>query len=423
MRSLFSSPEKRITSLFLLFYIFLFIYSPRLVSFNTSHILFIIGLLYLIFNYKKCVDVYVKTKLIVFINVLLFIKLFSVLMAGAYGLEKDFYGVYQLCIELPVCVVFVISLMKQSEYKSEDLVTLIIIVGIIQSIIGVLMLISPSFKEIIDTHRHQFWNDKLIGLSTWRMYGLSDNLLHVTPIVQAVIAMLIIIRASEKLVYLCVFPLFIIFCAINTRTSVVLMFLIVVLHFLFNHEASKKIVVLGFILLFVLIGGVSVLIFIETKSAEGFEYLVTGYNAVMNTIIGESDNSTKFSNGYNSIPSDILVFIFGAGQGVQGGLKFGGDIISGDMGYVNDIWRYGIFLSLLLWWVIFKRIKLIKKSSLYCAKFVAISMLVAFMISHFKGNTTYYCDYMVLLLLISSSYYLDIKEPKWRKKDALKSQK
>lgn len=408
MKSLFSSPIKGLISLFLILYIFLFVYSPRLVSFNISHFLFLIAFVYITFNIRKVMKVLMKTRLYVFVAVILIVKLYSILIAFGNGLEIDFYGLYQLGVELPACAIFVIALMKKYSYKSEDLVTIIIVVGVIQTIIGICMLSSPQFKEIVDHHRYQFWDDRMIGLSSWRMYGFSDNMLHSTPIIQAVIALLILIRSSKKIILLGIIPFFFIYCAINTRTSVVVLVLVFALHFMFNQQVKRKLLTLWMLFLGGVICGTSLFVFMETNSEKGFEYLMAGYNAILDTTQGENSHAETFSSGYNSLPTNMLTLMVGVGRSIQGGFNYFGQIIRGDMGFVNDIWRYGVILSLLLWWTVIRRARYIKYSTFLGAKYISIIMPLVFLISEFKGTTIFYCDYMVLLILMSCSFILDV---------------
>lgn len=349
------------------------------------------------------------------------IKFVSLITASFYGYPPDYYGLFQMCIELPVCIIFVITLLKKYSYNSEDLVSLIIIVGIIQTVIGVLMLSIPSFKDLVDTHRHQFWDDRMIGLSTWRMFGFADNLLHITPIVQALIALLIIFKSSKNIFLLFFVPLFFLFCIMNSRTSAFVFVLIVLLYFLFVRKIPNKKRTASVLLILFTFSISSLLILLAANSKEGFEYFVTGYEAIMDVSQGKDNSTVVFSSGYNSITTDLSTLLFGVGHYIQEGLIYDGIVYIGDMGFVNDVWRYGIILSFVLWLVFIHRANYIKQSRFVGGHIMSTIMIVVFLISQFKGTTTYYCDYTVLLLLLSCSFVLDKKrEPIIKKRYRLR---
>ena len=108
MKSLFPSLGRGLVSTFIIVYTFLFIYSPRLVSFNTCHILFAIAVPFCIFNLKKIVKLLRRAKVGSFFLVLFIAKIFSFVIAFINGYENELYGIFQMCVELPICLVFFI---------------------------------------------------------------------------------------------------------------------------------------------------------------------------------------------------------------------------------------------------------------------------------------------------------------------------
>lgn len=375
---------------------------------NTSHLVFVFSFPFFFFNIGRCWKVFTQSKLFYFVLLLICIKTFAIFTASVNNLDPDYYGLLQLCVELPVCVTSFMVLLKRFSYKSDDLITLLIIVGVIQTAIGMLMIISPTFKELVDSQRHQFWEDSYIGLSSWRMFGLSDNLLHITPIVQAVIAFFILLRSSKHIWLSLLIPPFFMLCAVNTRTSAVIFIILSILYFVFAPNLRRKNYVFLILLAVTIFTASSLLLFMETNAEGGYEYFVTGYEAVMDFSSGDtSDSSVAFSSGYNSFPDDLSTLIIGTGHGIQGGLKYNGHNFSGDMGFINDIWRYGILLSLVLWGAFIWQAKSINNLELENSRLVSIAMIVVFLLSQFKGTTIFYCDYVVLLYLLSCAGALD----------------
>lgn len=408
MNSLFPSFSKGVLSLLLIIFLFLFVYSPRMMSFNTSHLLLLFAFPFSLFNFKRCKDVFVRSKLNNLVLFFLVAKLVSLFTASIYDIEPDYYGCFQLCFELPIIITSVMVFMKKHFYTSEDLLTFLIIIGIIQTLIGFLMIVFPSFKEIIDNQRHQFWDDRYIGLSSWRMFGLSDNLLHITPIVQALIAFFILLRSSNNLWMTLLLPLFFVLCALNTRTSAVVFFILLFLYFVFAKNVHHKGYVFICLLLIITFSFSSLLVFMSTNAEGGYEYLKIGFDGVLGFLNGDaSASNVAFSSGYNALPNDLLLFLFGIGHEIQTGLKYNGQYFEGDMGFLNDVWRYGAIMSLLLWTGIMWQARLIKKAKIVNSRLITIAMIIVFLVSQYKGTTIVYCDYIVVLLLLSCSFVLD----------------
>ena len=411
--SLFSSLKRGLVSTFIIIYTFFFIFSPRLVTFNTCHILFALAVFFCMFNIKKTVKLFRKAKVSFFFLIIFIAKSFSILTAYINGYEQDVYGLFQMCVELPVCLVFLLFLLDKYSYTSNDFINILIIVGIIQTFIGVAMLLSPSFKELVDSHRYQFWDDRYKGLSTYRMFGFAENLLHITPIVQAIVALLILIKSSKNIILVCLIPFFFLFCMMNTRTSVLVLFLIFALYLVFARNIKRRFFSFCFLAVIALVGMSSILYTLSSNSGESFEYFLSGYNYVMDVTSGGESISThkdSFSSGYESIPSDIGALAFGVGTSIQSGIKLHGQIVAGDMGYINDIYRYGIILSLIIWFSFIKQAKNIKYANIEASSFLSHIFMIVFLISHFKGTVTNYNDFTVLLLLLSCAYILDKKQ-------------
>lgn len=416
MKSLFPSIERGLVSTIIIVYTFLFIYSPRLVSFNTCHILFAIAAPVCALNFKKTIKLFHKAKVGGLFLIILIAKSISIITASINGYELDFYGIFQMCIELPVCLIFLFVLLDKYTYTSNDLINIIIIVGIVQTFIGVVMLLSPSFKELIDSHRYQFWDERYRGLSTYRMFGFSDNLLHITPIVQAIVALLVLIKSSKHIILVCLIPFFFLFCMMNTRSSVVILFLIFALYLFFARNIEKRLYSIGVLALIALLGMSTILITLASNSAESFDYFLSGYNNVMDVASGGGSFSThreSFSSGYESFPSDVGVWAFGVGTNIQKGIKLHGQLITGDMGYINDIYRYGVFISLIIWLSFIKQAKNIKYANIQASSFLSIIFVIVFLMSHFKGSVTYYNDFTVLMLLLSCAFVLEKKRPNY----------
>ena len=403
---------KRIVTCFLMaVYTFLFIYAPRLIAVNTIHILFVIALPWLIIDKKKFLKVGRNSGLFNFLLILVILNLYKGIVDTLYGgdLIMDIYSILVIGIELPVVVSFQIYLYKKHGFSGKDLVNLIILLGIVQALIAVLMVVSPAFKEIIDNHRFQFWDDRYIGWSSKRMYGFSDNLLHVTPIVQAVISVMLIIKTPEKPYLMIFLPCMLVSIVLNARVGIFI-FIISLFFVIFGSyfPGKRKVVALLFIFLFISIFSF-LHYFQDYISLDSFENIISGFYDFNDLSRGEKTGVFESLFGEHMVLPQGIDFIFGRGTEVFGGLKIYGMSIHSDIGYVNDLWKYGVFGLVLIVVSYIHLIKKLIKINMKGADIIRNTFLVSFVIGHFKGTLTIYNDYTAIVLLLTGLVIYDYK--------------
>ena len=388
-------------------YLFLYVYAPRLISLNTIHLLFgiaIIGIIPILHDVKYVLE---HSKALLFSVVFLYIGLMIVTIGEIYhGSSSEVYRFLLLTIEVPMCAVYIVSVMKHYGITQEKIVSVVILNATIQAVIAVLMLTVPAFKMLINQHNAQFWDERYIGWSTHRMYGFSDNLLHTTPIVQAVIAVLILPRASKKRTSVLLVVLLLLSVVLNARTGIVV-FVLGASYFLIQKDENRskwKFVLIG--LTMGIIAGLIALSLVAKYSPDMYTYFMEGFSEIADFAHGESKQGFFYEaqNGFFKMPSGLKL-IWGCGIEVMVGTKYKYGV-SSDVGFVNDMWCGGIIgtAAIILNYLI--QINALKKLHIENPKLMETAFLIAFIVGHMKGILTAYNDYTALLLVLATSVAL-----------------
>lgn len=195
--------HKYLVNIYLTIFVFCLIYSPRLYSFNTIHILFIISLTIFFFYYKEFIYVCKNSIIIKFCLSYFLLILYTTIIGYLGGERLTLTNFIIIPIELSLCILTTLSIMRKNNMHSKSLINIILICGIIQSLICCIMVISPEIRNSINEFRAQYWDDRLIGWATVRLLGFADGLFHTTPIIQAIISVLLI--KKQKIIHICIY--------------------------------------------------------------------------------------------------------------------------------------------------------------------------------------------------------------------------
>lgn len=387
-------------NLLILLFIFLYIYSPPLLSFNISHILFVISIVYIFKSYFEGTLVRFSTKFL--IGFLMGLISVILLIITIIFTTRDFlvvYGVFIVFIEL-IPIAFAISLkIKKTKLSFIDVLNHIILAGLIQSIISLVMFLNIDIKDYIITTFYDYYltSDSMVYWSRLRIFGFSQSMLYGFSIAQGFIAAVSIylsINKSPK--YLLSVPLLVFSSVVNSRFGVVI-FLLLTFYFIFLSLASLKFSNLFKLLFIVLIGFggfIYLLNFIESLSPELHSWIEEGISEISKMIQGESTGYFIALEEMFILPSFNEVFV---GTGAD---KYFNPIGSNsDIGFINDLFLGGLLFITLFYIGIL--LILISKSSNRMINSIMIGMVLVVLISNIKGFSFRHNEQLNLAFLLS----------------------
>lgn len=378
------------------FYIGLFIilFQPPLLPFNSIHIVGAISIVYIFLNSTNEVgririSKTIRSLYFIFSIISVYIFVFSILINKG-SMNNLSFPIYFMIDVIPFSWAIKLYSCKH-KLNQSDLFNMFITVGLLQAITAIVSFFVPQVQKIfIDSLLSYGYSSSLDVFSGFRIYGFSPFLTFGTPVIQSVLTALILFCKENKkmLDYFASFILF--FSAIiNARISIIIL-LLGFFSFLLSQKVSIKkkifqlflyVMVLGFV---ITVGS----FLLRHYSLSTYEWILDGLKEI--ELIFNNDNANKYSyityftskNTYK-LPGDIIGILFGKGLYVMTGAN--NYSFNSDVGYINDIWFGGICYIILVYYAFYKMIiKILKSENVNYSRLGSL-LLLLFPILNIKG--------------------------------------
>ena len=386
---------KKFIIFILAFYLF---YQPDL-SFifpilKNSVIISIIDI-FLFFYYRKKIFFYLKEKNKIFLILLIMCVINAyTLIPTLLNHVSIINNLTSITFALSVfCLIGLFFLVDEEYITIEQKIDFLIRIGLIQSIICVLMLIFPFFKEIANilytSNIANYETSPLFGITLYRIYGICGDYTFSTPIFLALLASmsLLFFFQYNHIKYL-IYSLFLIFSSILNGRTGLLIFLLVSIIILFKFTSTRKFfkyLLIGFCGL-----GILLLILCFVIDTQWLEWIFRSFEEIL--LLFHSNKSSTFSKliEFIFIPQGISLF-FGYGSRVFG--NYGLEIVNkmSDIGYINELWRGGLIYIIVFYtclFILIKKTYIISKNYFNKKYSICITAILLFflLISNYKGE-------------------------------------
>ena len=296
--------------------------------------------------------------------------------------------------------IFIVNRLKSLEYTSNNLIELVLIVGMIQGLICLVMVFVPSFRKIavsayVATTR---FNEGDYILTT-RVYGLTDSYTYGLPIVNGLLSGLCFYHSiynNKKFFF--ALPFILIASILNGRTGILIAIISIAITIVFVNSKNKIKALKFGILIFIIF--VALLNIIKSTNANMYRFISDLFSVF-------SDSKNNSTVGYLTgqgwfFPAGIY-FIFGMGTRVYGGL--GSNIVgkNSDIGYVNYMFLGGIIYTIVfISSFIFLYIRSVKNAKE--ALIIKAILVISSLISCWKGEIFNNLNYVFTTFIISMTY-------------------
>lgn len=387
--------------------IFLILFNPPIykkLSFTTifsvislaDNIIHIRQIKEILFNIKKTTALlivfFIYYFIICLINSLVSIEFFSQIFLNLISLTINIAA--QLSIAL-----FIVRNFQDEDYTIDSLIEIFVLVGVIQGFIGILCFFSPAIKDVLNNLmiKNADTVDFAISLrvnSARRNYGFASTLFDVFGCTMSLLSVITFCRAfiqKRKIEYV-YFVIISIVAVLNARTSIILILVGVALVIFLSREKGdyiksniRRFIILGF--------GITVgwlfIYKVRESSSESAVWLSTGIDEIEAFLSG---NQVGY---FSSLSGDSFIFFPDSFWGVLFGTALTPMIRLGkntDIGYIQNIWSYGIIGSVLIYSIWFSlgysAIKgAILKDKYKYRKVVIVCILAIILIYQIKLNT------------------------------------
>lgn len=339
----------------------------------------------------------------------------DVVQAGHYISLVNRYGL--LTAAILVCGSYLFMELERNGYDFEGFIKIVFYAGAIESTCCVLALMFPRIKDVFVSLMLANTGNELYQ-NTWyitvRAYGFSNTLVDLFGLGISVIAsscLLYGVFKEKKFIFLSIYIS--IATALNSRTGLLIYLLcacLIVIYMMFTGSLKKFLV--GIMVLVSGVFGFNVLMNSDILDEATKGWIEAGFNSVYDLIEtgkAESDSlSALFQDSWWELPKGLRM-LFGTGHSRYGANGY----THTDVGYVNEIWLFGVIGACVLYISIFFLIwKYYFKSKDKLLKCIGIILLVEYFVFNVKAVTLGYNPgaMSILLILFGINYFIKIKE-------------
>ena len=411
--------KKKIDKISCSIYIFILVFAPPLIPYPYLF-LTIFSFLMLITTYKRKVWIFLKRSGIYYwllamavlamytVCVPMLISMFcnDIVNMSHYVSVINRYGV--LIVVVSVCVTYLLCKTERDGYSYEFLLESLINAGLIEGVCAVLAFLFPGIKSIFIFFMKRFSESRLY-YNTWyitvRSYGFASTLVDVFGLGIGLIAGIsFFCGVTRKKKYIIDSLIIAIATVLNSRTGL-LIYLIAILLSLFYVllKSDLRKIVSAAIAIGVLVFVGSRIIRIISVNEYTAGWLHAGIKSIENFVRGNSASNSSgdamsllFQDSFWRFPTFPRI-IFGTGHSLYEAEGYA----HSDVGYVNEIWLFGILGCLLLYGKIIEMCEnLNKRTKITEFKFAALFLLISYFFFNIKGAALGYNPGAVVMFFI-----------------------
>lgn len=316
------------------------------------------------------------------------------------------YGV--LIVAVSVCVTYLLCKTDRDGYGYEFLLESLINAGVIEGVCAALAFLFPGVKSIFIFFMKQFSASNLYS-NTWyitvRSYGFASTLVDVFGLGAALIAGICFFYGiTRKKIYMAESIVIAIATILNSRTGLLVYLISIVLSLLYVLQKGdiRKIISTFIAIGLLIIAGSKILDIMSTNEYTA-GWFQAGIKSIQNFMGGNGTSNTSgdamsmlFQDNFWKFPTFPRI-IFGTGHSLYGAEGYA----HSDVGYVNEIWLFGILGCLLLYGKIIKMCGMMKKSTrIPVFDYAAVFLLISYFFFNIKGAALGYNPGAVVMFFI-----------------------
>lgn len=377
--------------------LFFAIYYPPIIPVNFIYILSFGSLVYILFNCfvlehgKLNIENNFTKMICIILIVMVFQTLVCIIFNNNILISLNFY-IFILFGLIPIAL-FLVTYSKKHYISKTQLINDFIIVTLIQSFFCVFAYVNTEFQQwfINSMINYGYSATRFSQLATFRWYGMATELGFTTPIVQIIGSLMCIyFGISKKKYYYFICAIVLVFSGlINARTSILIFLVCLLFTIMYLIYKSKSAVILKrviYFFIFLILVSIVVLNFMRIYSYDNYYWIVNG---LLDFIGMNVDTQNVYSIGnyfYDSqnyvMPNNEYI-ILGSGLNLnQLEIPYRSDI-----GYINDIWKYGVTI-ILIYYLTKKFLDFLNNNDInnYFYTLIKFIFIIVLIISNIKGN-------------------------------------
>ena len=383
-------------------YFFILIFAPPLIPY--PHLfLTIFSFLALLTTYRKTAwDVFCRSGIYKWDWVMVLLGVYTVCVplpvsvvcndivnASHYMSVINRYGV--LTVAVSVCVTYLLCKSKQNGYDYKFLLECVINAGLIEGVCSILAFLFPSVKTFFIFFMQQFSESTLYS-NTWyitvRSYGFASTLVDVFGLGIGIIAgICFFYGVTNNKIYILESVVIAVATLLNSRTGLIIYAMAILCTMLVVIETKniKKIVTIFFALGILAFLGMKVLEIMSTNeyTASWFQSGIDSINNFIsgNKSMGNNDAMRLLLEKQSWDLPDFPRIIIGTGHSLYAAEGYS----HSDVGYINELWLFGITGCIFLYGNIIRLCSKLHRSKNFIFKFLGLFLVMAYFFFNIKG--------------------------------------
>lgn len=384
--------------MWLSFFLFIFLFTPPIIP-NINLLYFAGGysILVLLLSYKEyMVEVTRDKNLKRFNMLLLFVLAYYIIMMSLSIMNQTkieisnyFVVIYRfvsiIFIIQPSCI-YVWCVGRKYRLGIKDIIECLVHSAMIEFGFCLVCLLFPNVKAALTSLMIEN-TGYYINMQTWtidsRFYGFAASMTDYFGLVVGIITSVCFLYAAiYKIKYMIYVPFFLIMIVLNSTTGLVI-FAVSILIFSINKVISGQISKKDMIIILVAAIVIPFLVIaIKEFAPIGYQKIFDNFYEIFNPSKVKASNTSLrdlFSTRFWQFPNSFTGMIFGTGHSLLNTEYF----VRSDVGYINDIWSFGIFGTIIMY-IAYLRFFLQGKKNKF-TRLLAYILIAAIFIFNIKG--------------------------------------
>jgi|GEM_PF-2171469 len=408
-------------SMSLVVYLFLLVFNPPIIyKISLVNILAMYSLFYIILtNGKDTRDVIINSKmnkivilfLISYSYVIVCVSFNMIISGNTFSFDyintllnftREFGALF-------ICTIYVLLKCKREKYTIRDLLLMLLCVGAMQACLTVISFISPTVRSFfIEIMARNIRVDNIAihitEMANFRVYGFATNLYDAFGYSTSILVTIALAFAFfEKFSYIYLALLLFAMPLLNSRTGIimtaigVIVMIIMQLYSIGNYRLRNKAICI-FVVLLIFVNFIPNIVLSIAPSS--FEWIQKGLMDTL-TVLGNGDRNSAgifsflMTDKFWFFPSGLSVLF---GTGLEPSVLIG---VNSDVGYVVNIWKFGIVGSILVYYMY---MKLFYYSYVACrstdTKAIMLFICISFSLYMIKSNAVGLNPSIIIIFMI-----------------------
>lgn len=384
--------------MWLSFFLFLFLFAPPVIpNINLMYFTGVYSISALLLSYKEYMIEVTRDKNLKRFNMLLlfvlayYLIIMSLSIMNRTKIESSNYFVViyrfvsTIFIIEPTCI-YVCCVGRKHRLGISDIIECLIYSAMIEFGFCLVCLLFPNAKAALTSIMIEN-TGYYINIQTWtinsRFYGFAASMTDYFGLVVGIITSVCFLYAViYKMKYMIYIPFFLIMIVLNSTTGLVI-FAVSIFIFGINKVISgliskKDIIIILTVVIFIPF----LIVALKEFAPVGYQKIFDNFYEIFNPSKVKASNTSireLFSTRFWQLPNSFTGILFGTGHSILNTKYF----IRSDVGYINDMWSFGIFGTIIMYIAYLKFFWQCKKNKF--TKLLVFILITDMLIFNIKG--------------------------------------